>query len=338
MIKQLSVLFLLLFTLTGCLKEDTEGCPTGKLSISLKYTINVDGEDLLDEKVGQINLYVFNDATGLLVRVINISHEQLVRGAYFTDLDPGSYTFVAWAVNGQDLSQGGYEVVDVIDYATDTYTTPKVGTTKIDNFRVRLKTTTSGENKIPSNESFNELYHAKASNIIVSEGEQTINFDFTKNTNEIKVRVEGLEHLVSTQRSISEVEIFVIGTEDRYDIYNTTGKPTTTPLRYQRAITYPEKNVAQSDIHILKLDMELHKTNPILLYLLRNDTKEQLVKPINLLDLILKTKDKNGELIFKTQQDLDRWDKFPVVIKIAFDLSVTVGIDGFEIEDTEGEL
>lgn len=337
MVKQLSILFLLLFVLTGCLKENTAGCPAGKLSISLKYTINVEGEDQLDEKIGYINLYIFDDATGLLVRIIPISHEQLVRGAYFTDLDPGSYTFVAWAVNGQDLSRGGYEVVDMTNFAADIYTAPKVGVTTIDNFRVRLQTTASGENKIPANEQFNELYHAKAANIVVREGEQTINFDFTKNTNTMKVRVEGLDHLISTRNTTPEVEIFAIGTDDRYNIHNTAGEPAA-PLRYQRATTYPEANIAQSDIHILKLDMELHKTHPILLHLLRKQTGEKVMEPIDLLGLILRMKDANGALIFKTQQDLDRWDEFPIVIKIALDLSVTVGIEGFEIEDTEGEL
>lgn len=337
MIKQLSTLFLLLLIFTGCLKENTEGCPAGKLSISLKYTINVGGEDQLDGKIGHINLYIFDDVTGLLVRIIPISHEELVRGVYFTDLDPGSYTFVAWAVDGRDLSQGGYEVVDMTDFAADTYTTPKVGVTTIDNFRVRLQTTASEDHKIPASEQFNELYHAKAANIVVKEGEQAINFDFTKNTNMMKVRVEGLEHLAPNRSATSEVEIFAIGTDDRYNIHNAAGEPAGA-LRYQRTTTYPETNVAQSDIHILRLDMVLHKAHPILLHLLKKETGEPLMEPIDLLGLILKTKDKNGTLLFKTQQDLDRWDEFPIVIKIGLDLNVTVGIDGFDIEDTEGEI
>lgn len=337
MVKQLSILFLLLFILTGCLKENIDGCPAGKLSISLKYTINVEGENQLEEKIGQINLYIFNDATGLLVRIIPISHEQLISGVYFTDLDPGSYTFVAWAVNGKDLSQGGYKVVDMKNFETDTYTTPMVNVTTIDNFRVRLQTTASGENRIPTNEQFNELYHAKATNIVVKDGEQTINFDFTKNTNTIKVRVEGLGNLDMQRSTTPEVEIFAIGTDDRYSIHNTAGEPAA-HLRYQRATTYPETNVAQSDIHILRLNMELHKAYPIWLHLNEKETGEPLMEPIDLLSLILKIKDKDGTLIFKTQEELDRWDEFPIVIKIGIDLSVTVGIEGFEIEDTEGEL
>lgn len=337
MTKQLSILFLSLFLLTGCLKEKNKGCPTGNLSISLKYTINVDDEDQLDEKIGHINLYVFNNATGLLMRIIPINHEQLMQGVYVTDIEPGNYTFAAWAVNGNDLSQGGYEVVDMTNLETDTYTDAIVGVTHIDNFHIRLKTNILGDNKVPANEQFNELYHAKATNIIVGESEQTINFDFTKNTNTMKVRVEGIGNLTAMRSETPELDIFAIGTDDSYNIHNTAGGPAA-PLRYQRTTTYPEANVAQSDIHILRLDMELHKSHPILLHLIKKETGEPLMEPIDLLELILKVKDKDGTLVFKTQQDLDRWDEFPIVIKIGVDLSVTVGMEGFEIEDTEGEI
>lgn len=337
MIKNLYLLLILALIATSCLKENIEGCPAGKLSISLKYTINVENEDHLDEKIGQINLYIFNDATGLLVRIIPINQEQLLRGVYFTDLDQGIYTFVAWAVNGRDISQGGYDAVDMTDFAKDTHTTPTVGTTNINNFRVRLRTTALGTDRVPANGIFNELYHAKAANIVVREGEQTINFDFTKNTNALKVRVQGLEYLIQSRSTTPEVELFAIGTDDRYNAHNVAGAPATS-LRYQRDVSYPETNVAQSDIHVLRLDMELHKSHPMLLHLQEKATTRELIKPIDILALILKIRNEDGTLIFKTQEDLDRWDEFPIVLKIAADLSVTVGIEGFEIKDTEGEL
>ena len=334
--QRITLLALGLVLLTGCLKENEDGCPTGNLELPFTYTINTDSKDHLKEQIGLINLYIFDDATGLLVKIVQVFQEQLIRGVFRTELPAGQYSFVAWSIGGRDMTEGGYMPVEMTDEASDNYiTTVTIGQTTIDKFRVRMRTTDSGLGyKIPETKNLTDLFHASAKGVVVTGEEQTIAFDFTKNTNILKVRIEGMEYLLS--RVTSPVTVYAMGTDDRYDVNNKA--LTSASVRYEQPHIFNADNSVETNIKVLKLDKVLHTTNPIMLHLTRNDSGGEFMTPIDVLASILALVDENGNLIYRTQEDLDRHGSYEFLIKIDYNLKVTVTINGFEIEDTTGEI
>lgn len=332
MIKRFGILPLLLIMLTGCLKENLDGCPKGNVALSLKYTLNIEGDDQFEGQIGRIKLYIFDNSTGLLMRIEPIDQRLVIGGIYYLNLPRGNYTIVAWGVSGPEIAGGGYSIVELTDPAADTHTAPEVGRTSLESFRMRLNTIANNEGyKTPSNDDFDDLYHAVVENVEVTDLEQLVELSFTKNTNLFKVRVKGLENLTPTRSETPQIELFVTGTDDRYNHLNSACTP-------NAALHYPVHNSPQSDISVLRLDMELHKAQPIKLHMRQADTGVELMTPIDLLDLILKLRDENGELKFKTQKELDRWDEYEIELNIDANLGVSIEVKGFIITDVGGGL
>lgn len=96
--KRLSILLGLMAAclLTGCIKEDMSDC---RRSFTLLFRYVGDGvTDVFRDKVGKVNLYVYEAESRALVRSYEVDREALqeLQGIRFDDLQPGTYEAVCW--------------------------------------------------------------------------------------------------------------------------------------------------------------------------------------------------------------------------------------------------
>lgn len=342
MCRKIVILFLLAGLLSGCIKEGLGKCETG-LRIRFRYTKNNQGEDQLTTQVGGIRIFLFNRASGVLTAIIPVEKQHILRGWIEPDIAEGEYTMVAWATSGGDQAACGYLDAEMTDMARHTFIPQvTVGSTTLDNFRMMLKTEpfaagSTGE-VIPVNGDFDDLFFSIADEVNVSgSNSQTIDFDFTKNTSRLKVRVTGLEHLTRAPAVDQPLCVFVTAPNERYHYNNRIGTYAR-QVRYEPPYTALTTNAMEVDIKMQRLDMVYHATNPVLLRIQSRDDGQDMIFPLDVVDAILRAEDAHGNPLWRTQEDIGREDEFPFELSILHDLSVRVTINGFEIEDTKPEL
>ncbi len=179
---------------TGCIRENLNDCPECRLVFH--YTWNNENVDRLTAHVQDIDVYVFDMATRLLVDVIEAGPADIARGwIEIDDLASGEYTFVAWGGSGTDMSRNFDTNADVVS---------RVGTVTLEDFYLMLDSDeipagSTGEDIgdiVPAAEDFDDLFFAIAGDVPIVDGTtRTVEVDFIRNTNVLKVTVTGLEHL-----------------------------------------------------------------------------------------------------------------------------------------------
>ncbi len=353
MFKKIIIFSLLSCLISSCIREDRSDCPEG-FRLQFSYTHNNTGEDRMAAEVGDLRFYVFDKATGLLVDIIKVGAAQIAQGWIDVSLPNGNYTIVAWAGSGPDLFADGYIEADMTDPSTHSYAPgATIGVTTLDNFRVMLACDTfSGapEGDItPCTGSFDDLFFAMQDVTVNTAKDQTVNFDFIKNTSVLSVEITGLEYLSSytpvqgkanfSRAAASDQPLLVFATarNERYMYDNLIGANGRT-VRYEPPYTALTATDMQVDIQIQRLDVVQHTGWPVLLYIQDVTTGSDMVQPINVLDAIMRVKDSHGNLRWPTQREIDNEDVFPFRISILHDLSVNITVEGFEIEDTDPNI
>lgn len=329
-----SISAILLFV--GCVKEDNDDCPNG-ISLKFSYKFDEQGQSTITSRIGMLRLYVF-DQNRVLHHIMPISTSSLVNGSIKADIEPGTYTFIALGFSGKDMIAGGYLDAEVTDPATHTYTTPAtVGTTTLDNFRVKLKSTQSGGLWSPSANNFDNLFTATVENttIISTNKEQVVNLSFVNNCSILDTTVEGID--VITTRATSPVKVFF---EGKYGTYNYKGEidNAAPSLRFAPPYKSLTSRIITTDIKTLRLDKAYYTANPVYLHITKTSNGTDVIAPLNVMDIILKLKDNGGKLIFQTQNDIDKAGTFTFKIYLSFDLGVSITVNGFKVEGLNAGL
>lgn len=352
MFRKIVILLLPAILSAGCIREDMKDC-AGGLRLRFRYTHNVQGKDLLAERVRDIRVYVFDQNTGALAHIIRPTSQDIANGYVDTDIPDGIYTVSAWGGGGEDLMLEGYLDGRMTDTYTQSYTTPVIiGQTTPDNFRMMLACDPVARNitgdVTPRAVDFDDLFFAAAANIEARKGtRQTVDLDFIKNTCVLKISVTGLEYLASytpAGRGSSRapgagqpLEVFVTacngvyGHDNRIDAYAPR-------VRYEPPCRMLTPTRMEVDIKVLRLEIARHTADPVLLYVRDAAAGMDMVWPLDVLDAIVKAKDAQGNLLYQTQEDIDREDEFPIAISILSDLSVSVTVNGFEVVEPGADI
>ena len=329
--------------LAGCMNEPYRDC-SGRIRLEFIHTINTAFEDRLREEVRNIQVYVFDNETGILVDIVPVNQSAVQRG--YVDLvfpNSGRYTLLAWGASSDNTREGGHKTVETVNATAYEYVEgARIGETTLWNFRKKLeyeevaRSGNSGQRTfVPRNAQFDNLFHAKVADIPVRlESQQTVVMDLMRNTSVLRIEVVGLEYLQMILGD-NPLQVFVTGNNARYhtdnDICSRASELLFLP-RYREVTDF----VKQLDIYIHRLIIETHLDNPgneVILWVQHPVTGMNLIRPLNLMRAILSVRDPvTGDLVWQTQDDIDREEEY--TIRISFfphDLNVGVSIKGWNV-------
>jgi hypothetical protein len=344
MLKRLIYLVLPALLAIGCdLREDLSHC--GVLRLNLKYTYNNDNVDKLIGHVGDIRIYVF-DASETLTRIVRPTAADIERGYYELRYMPGGrYTFVAWAGSGTDIEGSGFKEVHMSDPAAHNRTgNVTVGETTLEELYMMIDYDTLPTEILgdvaPKSHDFVDLFHASVENFEVKPAEsQTVDFDFIRNTNVLKVTVTGIQHLsTGAGRAVdAPLSIYAVGRNGRYKWDNTID-PHARLVRYEPPYSSLTDTQMKVDIKTVHLDLSRHIDDPVNLHLTDLTTRAGIPdQPLDIIAAIRQVKDAQGNYLYRTQEAIDREYEFPIDIVIldpglSGDITIKIFIKEWEIE------
>jgi hypothetical protein len=344
MIKKLICLLLPALMAAGCVRENLDDCVGCRLYF--RYTLNSEGVDLITAHVQDIHIYVFDQSTGMMVDVIEVGPTDIARGwVDIDDLPDGTYTFSAWGGSSADMSRSFAEA-HMTDATVHDHSYPRIGHTSIDEFFMMLDYEAAPAELhgdiTPKVEQFDDLFFAMAGNIPVSKGEtRTIELDFIRNTNVLKITVTGLEHLwnhnLSTRKPAPDqpLHVFVVGRNGRH-MWDNTIDPDARLVRYEPPCHTLTANTMGVDIKTMRLDISRHTSgDPVLLYVRNAVTGDDMIAPLDVVGTILQTRSTRGDLLYPDQEALDREYEFEFDLSILHDLSVKVTVNGWDVIDAK---
>ncbi len=307
----------------GCFHDRTSPVipppPTDPIPVpvDIQFTTNTTGEDIIKEVMGGFELFVFDEVTRLLVAIETVAHDQVRSGDIVLKLPAGRYTLVAWGGSGNEMENGGYHIAEPINEYTQEYGKVAIGKTTLESFRLRLTTnpSSSDENFVtPANSAFDELFYALAERVrIEPDVAPKVSFDFIRNSNLLRVKMAGINWLATTRSTSSPVNVYVTGRNGSFT-YDNNISPYAEILRYDALQGTVDGNYLVMDIRLLRLDMVLHKKDPVWLWVedARNDN---IIARIDVMNTILKETDSYGHPLYRTQSDIDREEMFEIEIE-----------------------
>lgn len=334
---------LMTLLLVGCnLSEDLTDC--GILRLNLSFTYNSEQTDNLETEVRDVNFYIFDDATSLLVRKVEATASDIARGyTEVRDLPAGKYTIVAWGGSSEDLLSSGFMEIEMDDAADHSYRDLwDDDETLIDDFYMMIDHDLLPDPEVlgdlaPKTDGFDDLFYDVAAGVEVKQiTNQTVDFDFIRNSNLLKVTITGLEHLATYNPSRAAageqpLQVYVVGKNGRY-MWDNTIDPYARLVRYEPPCTSLDANTMVVDIKTLHLDLARHTAaDPIQLYVVNPATGNDMIYPLDVMDAIGQVKDDAGNYLYQTQEAIDREYEYPIDISILADLSVHVFINDWEI-------
>lgn len=330
MFKKIVIFSLLALLFGSCIKEDLSDCI---LRLQFSYTYNNSGTNQL-EQVRDIRVYIFG-SNGVLFDVVRASQQEIARGYIDHILPSGTYTAVAWGSSSTDMIQGGYQVAEMSNPAAGTFIPEvRIGSTTLNQFRMMLSCVPVSGNAYgdvtPQNEQFDDLFYAIAQNFPVIKGRnQTVDFDFMKNTSTLEIKITGLQYLGS-QRSTrapapgQPLNVFVTAKNERYG-YDNLIDPNSRVVLYDPPYSQLTADQMTVDIKIQRLLVDLHQVaSPVELYVQHPDLGVDMIPPLNIVQTLLAAG-------WNSQEAIDKEDVFPLQISIAYDTSISITINEFEI-------
>ncbi len=285
----------------GCVAEKSGGDCEVQGRLEFQYTYNVEGDDRLMESVHQIQLYAFDQTTGLLVDILGMNEADIRRGyVSIGGLPDGLYTFVAWGASSTDIRQS-FTDISLVDPATHTYTGAKIGETTLDNFYMLVN------NKPVPDE---------------ADGDITPTFDFMRNTNKLHVNVSGLEDFRQATRANGDtappVNIFLTGRNGRYTHDNSIDRLARV-VRYEPSYNSVTRTGMDIEIKTLRLDKERHAADPVLLHVEDAATGKDIIEPLDVIGMLLASRTRYAGA-YGDQEWLDRTYEFPINISLSAQL------------------
>ena len=323
------VSILLAAALAGCIRQSQSEIPSNcNTRFRFSFTHNPTGEDMFAEAVNDIHLYLFDQATGRLAKILTPDKGKLVSGSYEVRLPEGEYTIVCWAGGGDDLTRGGYRPVSMDDNGNysgvDEQTTP-------DGFRLMFDCMPGVENTlVPATGSYDDLFFAMKRDVEVkNKGMVTVTLPLVRNTNLLRISAD--EEIFSALEFTPEM--FVSGPHEGYGYDNTLTLDAAT-VRYALPLAVnADVSHRTADAKIQRIEIARSVTDPVLLHMRNPATGEDMFEPINLVEYLMAIEDADGNHPYRTQDDIDR--------EYLFDIELRTGlivINGYEIVDLEGDV
>lgn len=327
----------ILFALSSCVKEDLSNCPEPEQGIilSYRYELNMDYADKFAEQVENLQAFIF-DKDGILrdTLIPFVGNGMIVPNwERRVNLPPGDYSIVTWA-GSKDFYAHYYWAATNED--TEGFLPGvTIGKTQLEEMRAFLKyepLTETSEQKKPYDANLKDLYHGIEQNITVLPEEFTaVNTPLIKNTNTIRVRIDGLSNLGDNIDN-DDFELTITGSNGHYRYNNTIGEKSST-LRYTPWQNSINGSSLHADIRTLRLmypESDPFGNASLTLNIRYEPLGLQICRDVNLVDLILSGKiparDAQGNLLTDSQGNqeytsptleyLDRQDLFEIVYEI----------------------
>ncbi len=331
---------LMLFVLASCVKQempegwDGRGCPV-TFGLHLEYKIDIDGENVAPEEMGDVHIFVFDSETGVLYKVIELTAEQITTGRIPADLPPGKYDFIAWGASDDDMRMGGFDDIHMYDAAQQTFDDGvTAGKTTLEDFRMRLGLEGPDANGhyTPSMDDFSDLFFADNRGFMVTGAEdQTVPLTFVRNSHTVLVRVSGVQYAVPAAQTRADgdcpLQIYITGRNASY-MYNNDICTYSGVVRYEPVPRHmADDDEVHSDIKVLKLDKAYHTGENKIELVVRDKVNNKDIARLDVLDYISRMTE-NGVQLYPTQEDISREREF--LIPLSFGLvdgavEITVG-------------
>ena len=317
--KQWILYSLLVAIFTSCTQEDLTDCPPKLVKVRYEYTLNKEHTDLFGSSVKRMAVYIFDKDKLFQDSMIvddtkNLGANQLLQ----LPLVPGEYTLVTC---GGTLDT--YDINQLIK-----------GVTTLDDFRLQTQQRQANVKKgVATISQLSDLYWGTLTNLTVANTsksvEQTV--PLIKMTNTIKVNIT---HVTSrSPEEVSPLNVYCTGYNGQH-IWNGTPHENAYQLKYLSEQTNVSTSKVEAEMKILRLMKEYDVNKPTVLSI-EDASTENIIYEINIIDQLLKLQDRNGNLLFKTQEDLDREDTYIFDIQINDKdnkLSISVQVNGWITE------
>ncbi len=345
------MLFVLAIT-GGCITDDRTFCPTPtpaaqqSTELQFRQTINEPGTDQIDN-IGNIRIYVFNQTTGVLARIIEAGPTDIARRFVQSRFPDGIYSMIAFATGSASMATSGFKDAVFRGTSTDNYTSPvHVGSTTLSDFRMMLdyqniNPVVGNSGEILPKIALDNLYYAAVENVqVLNNRNQVVSFDFLKDFATFNIRMSGLQNLRPVPTA--PLNVYITGRNAVYTAGNGID-PNSKLVRYDHHTSETYNGSLQTDlIKTLRLDVNHVVDKPLILYVTQPATPpatgEVNVRdtPINLTSLIMQIEEPagSGRFPFRSQDPIDRKSEF--VIEITFNpttdgYTVQLSINGFTI-------
>lgn len=349
MLKRIKYLILSVVLLTGCVKENRENCFSG-VKLNFSFTLHEQQErgDLFGESVGSVRAYAF-DESGVLARV-ETSDGAVLNNDYSMSMNllEGIYTIVVWASDNNDFLNS-YKQLQTIDLNANplTFKELEIGKSRIEELRMQLGCVDAPECEDglkPEKEGFDDLFfgavgtrskdgesrytiipvEVKSGEIIEKEVE------LIRNTNIVRITVEGLEYLKgdNTAGSNASADIYLTGLNSSYCADNVLCAKAPA-VYYPAQFSEPIVNSLQADIKTERLEwMPQNGRQSVLNVKFGNDV---ILYSGDLITLLRNAKDVDGKPVYSNQEDMDRVYVHPLKFVIGADMNVRVFVHNWEI-------
>lgn len=317
----LTVVSLLVFTLTGCTKEDLSMCVDPEpqsVGVRFVYTHNADRTDRFSSDVTAISLFVFDQREVCVARFREqgdtLQHNYVMS---LNSLPSGSYTLVAWADVAENTS---YELNE--EHIDGTLSPFEMEKTLFERARTVLASQkTPHVDQVPT-----DLYHGIVSQVTVKKDQgQLIEIPLIKNTNLIRTVIKGLDK-VSNSNSPEYIK----------ERYRTTIKAANGRMGFDNKLIPGSDQLIYQPYSVQTKSLDVHNENrvlrmqkevPVMLTITDTQTGEELAT----FDVVkwLFAIPGNG---VKTNEDLDRYDTYDITVDVSdFQTQLTVTINGWTV-------
>lgn len=297
-------LAVLLLLMQSCIGEDNSDCASGKVKVYFTYRTTY-GPWLIDPtEISSINLLIF-DENGTFVGEWTDRNPAMSSSYYMeVPLSYGSYRFVCWA---------GME---------DSYTVtpdPLVKRQTLMNNCI-LSLNRSSQNTVTVTP--HHLFHALLKEGVVDKPECSFTLEIKKLTNTINVTSEGLT---------STADEYRLTIDDNNGDYNFEASPASTAnekLQYLSTCRKDEKGQPYTSLRVMTLDE--NRPNPVLT--LTNTTQNETAFTANLVELILKLRERAVTV------DFDNIHTYNIHLLFDTYMGVKVTINGWELNAAQTEI
>lgn len=256
--KRIYPLFMLLSAalfLMGCIKEDLSDCPAG-IKVFFTYHTTYAGEGIDPSDVDKIDLFVFDEATGLLRAMVEDTDPRLSPDYFMTipSLPQGDYRMVAWGGLHKDYTSNP----DLFELEETTFEDAML--------------VFNHENEVEH--TIGHLFFAElAQATVTAEREQKFYLPLIQNTNTINLTTEGLP---------KNEDSYILSIRDnngRYKFDNSFAPDS--DFTYKSVCG--KDAVGQPNASLRKLKLAAHRIAALELY---NETKGKSLYSVNLVELL----------------------------------------------------
>ena len=339
-------MILALISAGGCIRDDRSNCitptPTSQsLDLEFSQTINEQGDDEIDN-LTSIRIYVFDQSTNRLVRIIEAGPDDIARRFVESRFPDGLYTMVAWASSIRTMSESGFRDAVVSGTNTDNYSSPvQVGVTTLADFRMMLdyETLPAGmyADVIPMVSPMDNLYYSMATDVQVrNDRNQTVGFDFLRDFATFDIIIRGRQNINGNPNQ--PLNVFATGRNAVYG-YDNRIDANTKLARYNPEVGPAGTEPLIMTLKTLRLDVRHVQDMPLMLYVKVPATApatgetDAAGTPINLTSLVMSLRDAQGNFPYQNQDLVDRKSSFEIEITFSANNTVNISVGGFGIDE-----